>query len=136
MERRNQRGNVPPVRPPTGRRAQRCAAAFALLVGFLPAGRTDSTFRTAPASGGPVSASAHLDFRITILPSLGLAMSAQGMRVQASGGALTLQGNTASAWDGTAPSRSVQLRAPRQSIDTLIPTSQFGSAGLITIASP
>lgn len=132
MERSNQRGSLPPA----SRRAQRCAAAFALLVGFLPVGRTDSTFRTAPAGGGPVSASAHLDFRITILPSLGLALSAQGLRVQASGGSLTLQGNAASAWDGTAPSRSVQLRAPRQPIDTLIPASQFGSAGLITIASP
>lgn len=121
--------------PPGSRRAKRCAAALALLV-FLPAGRTDSTFRTAPAGGGPVSASAHLDFRITILPSMGLALSAQGMRVQGSGGALTLQGSPASAWDGLAPNRSLQLRAPRQFIDTTIPSGQFGANALITIASP
>lgn len=135
MERRNE-NRVGRTLPVTGRRARRGAAALALLVGFLPAGRTDSTFKTAPAGGAPVSASAHLDFRITVLPSLGLALSAQGLRVQGSGGALTVQGNTGSAWDGSAPSRSVQLRAPRQLIDTTIPTSQFGANALITIASP
>ncbi len=119
-----------------GRRAKRWAAALALCIGCLPVARTDSTFKTAPAGGGPVSASAHLDFRITILPSLGLALSPQGLRVQGSGGALTLQANAGAAWDGTAPSRSVQLRAPRQLIDTTIPTGQFSGSALITIASP
>jgi hypothetical protein len=132
MERRIRRGSPPPA----SRRAQRCAAALALLVGFLPAGRTDSTYRTAPAGAGGLSASAHLDFRITILPSLGLALSPQGLRVQGSGGSLTLQGDVASARDGMAPNRSVQLRAPRQFIDTTLPVRQFSGDALITIAAP
>ncbi len=105
-----------------------------LLFGFLPAGRTDSALKTAGA--GPVSASAHLDFRITILPSLALSMHAQGLRVQGSGTALTLQSNASLAWDGRAPIRSVPLRPQRQVIDTLIPAGEFNRAGLVTIAAP
>lgn len=132
MERSKQRGRTAPA----SQRTKRCAAALALLVGFLPLGRTDSTFKTAPAGGASVSASAHLDFRITILPSLGLALSPQGLRVQGSGGALTVQSNAASAWDGAAPNRSFQLRAPRQLIDTTLPAGQFSGNALITIAAP
>ncbi|MEQ1803895.1 MAG: hypothetical protein ABL900_00810 [Burkholderiaceae bacterium] len=105
-----------------------------LLFGFLPAGRTDSSLKTAGA--GPVSASAHLDFRITILPSLGLSMHSHGLRVQGSGTPLTLQSNAGLAWDGRAPMRSVALRPQRQVIDTSIPAGEFHSAGLVTIAAP
>jgi hypothetical protein len=56
--------------------------------------------------------------------------------VQGSGGSLTLQGDVASARDGMAPNRSVQLRAPRQFIDTTLPVRQFSGDALITIAAP
>ncbi len=120
--------------PAPRRRALRRAAATALLFSFFPAGHTDSTFKTAP--GGPLSASAHLDFRITIPPSLALSMQGQGLHVQGNGGVLTLQSNSALVWDGRAPNRSVQLRPRQQVIDVAIPAAQFGSAALITIAAP
>lgn len=115
-------------------RALRAAAVLALAFSFFPAGHTDSTFKTAPA--GPLSASAHIDFRITILPSLALSLQPQALHVQGTGGVLTLQSSSALAWDGRAPTRSVQLRPRQQVVDTSIPAAQFGSAALITIAAP
>ncbi len=120
--------------PAPRRRTLRRAAATALLFSFFPAGHTDSTFKTAPS--GPMSASAYLDFRITILPSLALSMQGQGLHVQSNGGVLTLQSNSALAWDGRAPIRSLQLRPRQQVIDIALPATQFGGATLITIAAP
>lgn len=122
--------------PPTGPRwrALRCGTVLALAFSFFPAGHTDSSFKTTPA--GPLSASAHLDFRITILPSLALSMQGQGLHVQGNGGVLTLQSNSAQAWDGRAPVRSVQLRPRQQLVDIAIPAAQFDRATLITIAAP
>ncbi len=120
--------------PPRRSRLKPCAAAVMLLFGFLPTGRTDSALKTAGA--GPVSAS---DGRIVMRKSrcaLALSMHAQGLRVQGSGTALTLQSNASLAWDGRAPIRSVPLRPQRQVIDTLIPAGEFNRAGLVTIAAP
>jgi hypothetical protein len=122
--------------PAMRRHAKRLTLGSLLLFGLLPAGHSDSTFKTAPAGAGPLSATAHLDFRVTILPSLGLALQGQGLRVQGNSGPLTLQSNNASSWDGRAPSSSVQLRPRLQVIDAAIPAAQFNNGALITLAAP
>ena len=118
------------------RRMKRCAAGLALAFGFLPLGRTDSAFKSAPSGSGPISATAHLDFRVTVLPTLALSMQPLGLRVQGSSGVLTVQSNLNQAWDGRAPDSSIQLRPQRRVIDASIPVSQFSSGALITIAAP
>ena len=122
--------------PSRAARMKRGAAALALAFGFVPMGRTDSSLQSAPSGSGPISASAHLDFRITVLPTLALSMQPAGVRVQGSGSVLTVQSNADPAWDGRAPQSSIQLRPQRRMIDASIPVSQFSSGALITIAAP
>jgi hypothetical protein len=117
------------------RRLQRCAVGMVLALGFLPIGRTDSTFATMPVGKGPLSATAHLDFRVTVLPTLALSMQPTGVHVQGSGGPLMLQSHSTHG-DGRAPASSTQLRPHRHVVDTTIPNSQFSSGALITIAAP
>ena len=98
--------------------------------------RAESTLHPAASGGGPISASAHLDFRVTVLPSLALSAQPEGVRIQANSGVLTLQRDARGAWDGRAPTGSVQLRPRHQVIDTSVQTSAFAAGELITIASP
>jgi hypothetical protein len=68
--------------------------------------------------------------------ALALSLQPQALHVQGNGGMLTLQSSSALAWDGRAPTRSVQLRPRQQVIDVAIPAAQFGNAAMITIAAP
>ena len=98
--------------------------------------RAESTVQSAPAGGGTLTASAHLNFRITVLPSFGLSTIGTGVRIQGNSGMLTLQRSQNDAWDGRAPAGSIQLRPRHQVIDTSMHVSSFGGSNLITIASP
>lgn len=93
--------------------------------------RADSTLHVTASGRGPLSASAHVDFRITVLPSLGLSAQAGGMRVQGNSGVMTLQRGPREA--GGVLTASTQLQPKRQVVDT-----ELLAAGneLITIASP
>ena len=113
------------------------AAPLLLAAAFVPDARADSTLQSAAAGSGPISASAHLDFRITVLPSFGLAIKpGGGVRVQGNSGALTLQRDHSEAWDGRAPNTSSQVRPRHQVIDTAVPTPTLAGTDRITIASP
>ncbi len=111
-------------------------AALLLAAALAPPCRADSTLSSSATGGGPLTASAHLDFRITVLPTLGLAMQASGVRIQGNSGVLTLQRDAVDAWDGRAPATSAQLRPHRQVVDTSVRGPSASSAELITVASP
>ncbi len=74
-------------------------------------------------AGGRVSSSAHLDFRIVVLPSMALSVQSTGWRAQGNSCATTLQRGATSAADGRLPGRAVPL-----------PATADGE--LITIAAP
>lgn len=114
------------------------AALAVLLVGAAAAStcRADSQARSAPASRGPLSASAHLDFRVTVLPSLALSMQAQGAQVRGNAGVLTIQSSRSDVDDGAAPSNSLQLRPRNLVVDTALPRSAIVANDVVTIASP
>ena len=123
-------------RPTIGRLALFGAAPLLLAVALVPPCRADSTLLTASPTSGPLTASAHLDFRVTVLPSLALSTQATGVRIQGNSGVLTVQRSPSDAWDGRAPTGSAQLRPRHQVIDTSMHTSDFAGSDLITIASP
>lgn len=111
--------------------------AVLVLAAVLPSGsRAESALQTAAPGGRAVSASAHLDFRITVLPSLGMSVLPNGVHLQANSGALTLQHDAGGAWDGRPPTGSLQLRPRNQVTDTSLQASAFAGGELITIASP
>lgn len=126
------------------RRAQRRAHQFArrsaaaVLFGgvLLTSSHADSTLRASTANAGPLTASAHLNFRITVLPSLALSSAGPALRAQGNSGVLTLQRSQLDESDGRAPVGSAQLRPHRQVVDVMLRTSSFGGSNLITIASP
>ena len=109
-----------------------------LLIGAAaaPTCRADSQVRSAPASRGPLSASAHVDFRVTVLPSLALSMQAQGAQVRGNTGVLTIQSSRSDVDDGAAPSSSLQLRPRNLVIDTALPRGAILASDIVTIASP
>ena len=114
------------------------AALAVLLIGAAAAStcRADSQVRSTPASRGPLSASAHLDFRVTVLPSLALSMQAQGAQVRGNAGVLTVQSSRSEVDGGAAPSSSLQLRPRNLVVDTALPRSSIFANGVVTIASP
>ena len=112
------------------------AAPLLLAAALAPACRADSTLQAAAPGTGPVSASAHLDFRVTVLPTLALATQAGGVRVQGNSGTLTLQRDSSAAWDGRAPNASTSLRPRRQVVDAALPTPPLAGSDRVTIASP
>ena len=114
------------------------AALAVLLIGAAAAStcRADSQARSAPASRGPLSASAHLDFRVTVLPSLALSMQAQGAQVRGNAGVLTVQSSRSNVDGGAAPSSSLQLRPRNLVVDTALPRSSILANDVVTIASP
>lgn len=109
-----------------------------LLVGAASAStcRADSQVRSTPASDGPLSASAHIDFRVTVLPSLSLSMQAQGAQVRSNAGVLIIHGSRRDTDDGAAPSTSLQLRPRNLVIDTALPRGVILANDVVTIASP
>lgn len=109
-----------------------------LLIGAALASpaRADSQLQSAPATGRAPAATAHLDFRVTVLPSLSLSMQSSGLRVQGTGGALTVQRSLRDAPDGSAPRSHALLRPRHQVIDSALPQSGLRGAELVTIASP
>ncbi len=113
-------------------------ALTVLLIGAAAAStcRADSQLRFAPAGGAPLSASAHLDFRVTVLSSLSLSMQAQGAQVRGNTGVLTVQSSSGGIDDGAAPSSSQQLRPRNVVVDTTLPGAAIPANSVVTIASP
>jgi hypothetical protein len=110
------------------------AASLLLAMALAPSCRADATLQVTASGRGPLSASAHVDFRITVLPSLGLSAQASGLRIQGNSGVLTLQRGPREA--GTAPTVSTALRPHRQVTDISLLASAVASSELVTIASP
>ena len=123
--------------PAIGARDLRAAIAV-LLIGAAAAStcRADAQLQSAPPGRGPLSASAHLDFRVTVLPSLALSMQAQGAQIRGNAGVLTVQHSRAALIDGSAPNSSVQLRPRNLVIDAALPRATSHGSDLVTIASP
>jgi hypothetical protein len=121
-----------------GERRDFCTALAVLLLGTAAAlaCRADSQLQTGPAGRGTLSASAHLDFRVTVLPSVTLSMQPQGARVTGNAGVLTVQHSRAELVDGAMPSSSVQLRPQFLVIDAALPRAAQSGSDLVTIASP
>ena len=135
MDRTHRCINRPPWDRPV-RRAGIGAAALLLGMALAPACRADSSLQSGPPGGGALSASAHLDFRVTVLPSLSMSTLASGVRIQANSGVLTLQRGEMRAGDDRAPATSAQLQPHRQVVDTSMRTTAFAAGDLVTIASP
>lgn len=83
---------LPPLRPwPQG-------LAFALALVLAPhAVRAESALATATGGQG-VTASAHLQFRITVLPALALSLQGNAIQAVTSGGNLALQTESGTVW--------------------------------------
>lgn len=107
------------------------AAPLLIAMALVLPCRADATLQVSTSGNGRLSASAHVDFRITVLPSLGLSAQAGGLRVQGNSGVMTLQRGPREA--GKAPTTRTQLQPKRQVVDT-----ELLAAGseLVTIASP
>jgi len=101
----------------------RCIVRLLLALSLVPAAHAGSTLQAAASTGGPVTASAQLNFRITVEPTLALSTRGTGMRIQGNSGVLTLQ---------RGPDAGVQLH-PRHGV---VDTSIGAPNGLVTIASP
>lgn len=115
---------------------QLVTAVALLLLGAAAASTCRAESQVRSASQGPMSASAHVDFRVTVRPSLALSMGAQGAQVRGNAGVLTLQSSRSSVEDGTTPGSSQQLRPRNLVIDTAVPRSSVEVGDVVTIASP
>lgn len=107
-----------------------------LLMGAAAASssRADSQLQSTPGRGA-LSASAHLVFRVTVLPSLALSMQAQGAQILGNAGVLTVQYSSGEPVDGALPSSTTQLRPRHIVVDTALPRGTSGQE-LVTIAAP
>ena len=107
-----------------------------LLIGAAVASssRADSQLQSTPG-GGALSASSHLVFRVTVLPSLALSMQAQGAQILGNAGVLTVQYSSGAPVDGAAPSRSTQIRPRHVVVDAALPRGTNGQE-LVTLAAP
>jgi hypothetical protein len=94
-----------------------------VLLALATSGHAESTRRQGSPAGSAVNASARLDFRVVVRPSIELTMQAKGWRAQGNSGALTIQRSTVRPMDGRLPGAGVQL-----------PTTIDGEQ--ITIAAP
>ena len=112
------------------------AAALFVLTTLVQPCRAQATLQGAPGASGAATASARLDFRITVLPSLSLSTQATGVRAQGNSGVLTLQHSRTDADDGRAPIGSSQLAPRRQVVDAAERSSRADGVNLITVASP
>ena len=105
------------------------------LGGFAAQCHAESTQQQGLAAGAALSASAHIDIRVIVLPTLALSTQAAGWRIQGNSGALTLQRSAAGAADGQAPGASLQVSPRRRTTDTTVSLGAAGSE-LVTVASP
>ena len=117
-------------------RGWRGTALTALALGLASVCHAESALQTSSSSGRSLNASAHLDFRITVLPVLALSAQTSGLRIQGNGGVLTVQRDPVGRWDGRSPDSSIQMRPQGQVVDAAMHASTFGQGELITIASP
>ena len=112
------------------------AAALLLGASLAQPCRADSTLQAGAPNSGPLAGTAHLDFRITVLPSLALSTQGPGVRIQGNSGVLTLQRSRTDAPDGRTPTSSTQLSPRHQVVDTAMHASNVEGGSLVTIASP
>ncbi|MDE2629047.1 MAG: hypothetical protein KGL99_18015 [Burkholderiales bacterium] len=125
-----------PTHDRLARRAGVRAAALLLGLALAPVCRADSSLQSGAPGGAALSASAHLDFRVTVLPSLSMSTLASVVRIRANSGALTLQRDQIGAADGPVRATSAQLQPHRQVVDTSMRSTAFAAGDRITIASP
>lgn len=132
----NKVGNAAVVPVPALRASELRVMVAALLIGAAAAAssRADSQLQSTPGRGA-LSASAHLDFRVNVLPSLALSMQPQGAQILGNAGVLTVQRSSGEPVDGQAPSSSTQLLPRHFVIDTALPRVTSGQE-LVTIAAP
>lgn len=85
--------------------------AFVVSATLLAAGAThaDSRF-TSDTAGAPVAASAHLDFRITVLPSIALRVDGQALTASGSLGWIVLRTGSPHRADSDVPNVLAALR--------------------------
>ena len=107
-----------------------------LLIGAAVASssRADSQLRSTPGRGA-LSASAHLVFRVTVLPSLALSIQAEGAQILGNAGVLTVQHSSGVPVDGEAPSSSTQVRPRHIVVDAALPRGSRGQE-FVTVAAP
>ena len=107
-----------------------------LLMGaaLASSSRADSQLQSTPDRGA-LSVSAHLVFRVTVLPSLALSMQAQGAKILGNAGVLTVQHSSGGPIDGEAPSISTQMRPRHVVVDTALPRGARGKE-FVTVAAP
>lgn len=108
-------------------------AALLLAMVALPPCRADSVLQTAAPTRAGVVSSAHIDFRITVMPSLALLTQATGVRVQGNGGVTIVQRGAA---DGGAATHTLLLRPRHQVTDLAVPVLGSRGGDLVTVASP
>jgi hypothetical protein len=116
--------------------ARNAAVALALLAGACAACRADASVRTAAAGSGALSASAHLDFIVTVLPSLALSSLSTGVRVQSNLSALSVQRSALGAADGQPPSATLTLPYTHRGVDASVPAPSAAGTDVLTVASP
>ena len=118
---------------PCFRRSLNTAVSFGLLstVGLCHAATAfqNSTGHIRPAS-------AHLDFRIVILPSMGLVLRDGRYVVQGNGGQMMLQTSMNNENDGSAPASAVSLKPHREVVTHTEMASSFAGTDLVTLAAP
>jgi hypothetical protein len=135
----------PPLQPQLGRGPLRLALLLCAAAGFTPACWADAELASAQPSSAvapstALAASAHLNFRITILPSLSLRSDALGqLRAQSNNGPLVMQGAALAAAPTAAgassASRAGLLRGPVAALSLQAEPDAHGRA-LVTVASP
>ena len=107
-----------------------------LLIGAAVASSSRAESQLQSTLGrGALSASAHLGFRVTVLPSLALSMQAQGAQILGNAGVLTVQYSSGEPVDGAAPTRSTQMRPRHIVVDSALPRGTRGQE-FVTLAAP
>lgn len=131
-----QRGITRAYHSATARLALAFAGSLLLSLALMHPSHAESTVQAGTAAGAAVSASAHLNFRVTVLPSLTMSMLGSAVHVQGNAGALVLQHEQRNDWDGRAPASSWQLRQHHQVIDTVLSNTSSVGSTLVTLAAP
>jgi len=111
-------------------------AVVALAGVSTPASRADSSLQLGTAPGRGLTATAHIDIIVTVLPSLTLSALGTGARIQANTGNLVVQRDPRDAWDGRTPTDALTLQARHLVVDTTVPSAVRPQAELLTVASP
>lgn len=112
--------------------ALNATAMLLLALAALPPCRAESGLPTAASTRVGVATSAHIDFRVTVMPSLALLTQATGVRILGNGGVTTVQRGAA---DGGA-THTLLLRPRHLVTDVSVPVLGSRGGDLVTIASP